>query len=96
MGIALAIEAAHIAHFPNFKTHRKKTRITFIDREARREMDFFMGRYRHLFDLSEARFMDCEQDKTFHPAPELRQPILSIWNGILSREGPNPNLSKPY
>lgn len=68
MGIALAIEAAHIAHFPNFKTHRKKTRITFIDREARREMDFFMGRYRHLFDLSEARFMDCEQDKTFHPA----------------------------
>ena len=27
MGIALAIEAAHIAHFPNFKTHRKKTRI---------------------------------------------------------------------
>ena len=69
MGIALAIEAAHIAHFPNFKTHRKKTRITFIDREARREMDFFMGRYRHLFDLSEARFMDCEQDKTFHPCP---------------------------
>ena len=40
MGEALAIETAHIAHYPNFiRDKKKKTRITFIDSNAREEMD---------------------------------------------------------
>ncbi len=63
MGIALAIEAAHIAHYPNFKSRGRKTRITFIDQRAKQEMDFFTGRYRHLFEVSRVRFRDCEREE---------------------------------
>ena len=34
MGISLAVQAAHICHFPNFVTKGIKTRITFIDKDA--------------------------------------------------------------
>ena len=60
MGIALAIEAAHMLHFPNFvKDPAKKTRITFIDENADEEKDFFMGRFKELFRLSRHRFADA-------------------------------------
>lgn len=52
MGVALALEAAQICHFPNFVTNNKKTRITFIDPEADTEQDFFSGRLSHLKKLS--------------------------------------------
>ncbi len=47
MGIALAKEAAHMMHFPNFdeKTGNNRTRITFIDDKADVEMNFFIGRH---------------------------------------------------
>lgn len=60
MGMALAIEAAHIAHYPNFNnkhTGRPRTLITFIDRNAKREMLFFMGRFRELFQLARWRYV---------------------------------------
>lgn len=60
MGMALAIEAAHIAHYPNFNnraTGRPRTLITFIDRNAKREMLFFMGRFRDLFQLARWRYI---------------------------------------
>lgn len=51
MGIALGIQASHLCHFPNFiRDGRLKTRITFIDEYADREMYFLQGRYRHLFN----------------------------------------------
>lgn len=62
MGTALALEAAHIAHYPNFnnpKAGRPRTLITFIDRNARREMLFFMGRSRELFKLARWRFVEA-------------------------------------
>ena len=63
MGEAMAIEAAHIAHFPNFIRDRsKKTRITFIDREARACADEFMQTFPYLFDLSCSTFIDTEAD----------------------------------
>ena len=40
MGVALALEAAQICHFPNYVTKGKKTRITFIDSEADIEQIF--------------------------------------------------------
>lgn len=53
MGTALAKEAAHLLHFPNFKeeTGANKTRITFIDDHADREMNFFMGRLPGYFNI---------------------------------------------
>ncbi len=52
MGTALAIETAHLAHFPNFvRDNSKRTKITFIDKSACKESDFFMGRFPDLFKL---------------------------------------------
>lgn len=52
MGIAMAIEAAHLAHYPNFHEQGIKTKITFIDKNAAEEKDFFIGRFKNLFELS--------------------------------------------
>lgn len=54
MGTALAKEAAHLLHFPNFdeKTGQNRTRITFIDDNADREMKFFMGRLPGYFSIA--------------------------------------------
>ena len=52
MGVAMAVEAAHLAHFPNFETRGKRTKITFIDKNAQQEKDFFMGRFKDLFAVS--------------------------------------------
>lgn len=52
MGVAMGVTAAHIAHYPNFVEHGIRTRITFIDPDAQREMDFLKGRYEALFRLS--------------------------------------------
>lgn len=66
MGIALAVEAAHLAHYPNFITKGKRTRITFIDSDAQREMNFFLGHYKELFSLSRWRYLEFKQDYTFY------------------------------
>ena len=53
MGMAMATEAAHIAHFPNFvRDASLKTKITFIDEHAFREAKYFMCKYSPLFKLS--------------------------------------------
>lgn len=55
MGYAMATMAAHLCHFPNFDenaTNPIRTKITFIDPGADREMKFFKGRYAGLFELS--------------------------------------------
>lgn len=44
MGVALGIEAARLAHYPNFMRNPKlKTRITFIDKNCHSEMKYFKG-----------------------------------------------------
>ncbi|MBR5863232.1 MAG: hypothetical protein IKY76_01600 [Alistipes sp.] len=56
MGVAMAIEAAHIAHYPNFDTPTKKrTRITFIDSNMEQEKHFFMGRFKEMFAVASYR-----------------------------------------
>lgn len=64
MGVAMAIQAAQVAHFPNFKASEnpRRTRITFIDPNADDEMNFFKGRFRNLFDLSRSRYIDATVD----------------------------------
>ena len=58
MGVAMGIQAAHLCHFPNFVTKGIKTRITFIDENADREMNFLRGRYRHLFKEVDIYYQD--------------------------------------
>ena len=61
LGVALGTEAAHLMHFPNyFKNKKLKTRITFIDIHADREMDIFKNRYRHLFQIMSSTYRDLE------------------------------------
>lgn len=56
MGVALGIEAARLAHYPNFVRNSKlKTRITFIDKNCHTEMNYFKGRFKELFALSQWR-----------------------------------------
>lgn len=57
MGIHLAVEAAHIAHFPNYADNGSlKTIITFIDKDIKEKECAFKARYRELFDVYENGF----------------------------------------
>lgn len=59
MGIALGLEAAHLAHYPNFiKDSSCRTRITFIDRNARNEMYHLQGRIEPMFQTARWRFVE--------------------------------------
>lgn len=64
MGIALAKEAAHKMHFPNFDedTGKNRTRITFIDDNADREMNFFMGRHSGYFEKVDKLYADMSKN----------------------------------
>lgn len=63
MGVALAKEAAHMMHFPNFneKTGDNRTRITFIDDHADREMNFFIGRHAGYFEIAPTKYADLSE-----------------------------------
>ena len=63
MGIALAKEVAHMMHFPNFneETGDNRTRITFIDDHADREMNFFIGRHAGYFDIAPTKYADLSE-----------------------------------
>lgn len=63
MGIALAKEAAHMMHFPNFdeETGKNRTRITFIDDNADVEMNFFIGRHSGYFDIAPILYADMTE-----------------------------------
>lgn len=68
MGVALAQQAAHICHFPNYVTSGIRTRITFIDSAAEKEKDVFIDRQESLFQLSRWRVVDpakIEEGKTY-------------------------------
>ena len=60
MGVAMGIQAAHLCHFPNFVTKGIKTRITFIDEHADREMNFLRSRYRSLFNETDVYYREVE------------------------------------
>ena len=65
MGIAMALQAAHVCHYPNFKSrnnidsaNKKRTRITFIDSNADIEKDYFKGRFSCMMAETRTRLMD--------------------------------------
>lgn len=61
LAVAFAMEAAHVLHFPNYKDGRmRKTRITFIDINADKEMLIFITRNRHFFDIQSCVYRDSK------------------------------------
>lgn len=57
MGVAMGVEAAFQAHYPNFG--RARTRISFISADADKEMSFMFGRYKALFELARHKYVDA-------------------------------------
>jgi len=56
IGEAIALEAARICHYPNYR--RKKTRITIIDNNMQVEMDIFKQKCGELFNLCRWTYVD--------------------------------------
>ena len=88
---AFATTAAHICHFPNFRTRNKRTKITFIQKDIQEEMDFWMGRYNNLMELSYAEYRKWDESgtshvKQFYPKPEYINPACSDEKGFLDIE----------
>ena len=64
MGIAMGVQALLQLHFPNYVRDKSlKSRITFIDTNADKEMAFFKGRYATLFELVRHRYIDANKCK---------------------------------
>ena len=61
MGVAMAIEAAQLCHYPNFESRKIRTKITFIDKNATEEKNFFIGRFKELFELSHWRYGSIDE-----------------------------------
>lgn len=91
MGKAMAIEAAHIAHYPNFlnpSLGNPRTLITFIDRDAKEGMAQLSAEYRDLFLLARRRFIKADysgivSDETFDPLndPDSMSPYAGNYLG---------------
>ena len=93
MGYALAIEAAHLAHYPNFIEKKKRTRITFIDPNAREEMSFFTNRFKDLFAVSRSRYVEThQQDMLFKGAVNKLYSDTEGWFDPLT----DPDSTSPY
>ncbi|MGM9736036.1 MAG: hypothetical protein ACI3ZL_06455 [Candidatus Cryptobacteroides sp.] len=61
MAYSMAVTAAHICHFPNFiKNPSMRTKICFVCPDIKQEMDFFVGRYANLFQLSRYSYIRWE------------------------------------
>lgn len=59
MGIAIALEAAHLGHFPNYFSHPGcRTRISFIDPEALAGMRHFQADFPGVFTLAHYRYVE--------------------------------------
>lgn len=65
MGIAVAIQTARVAHFPNVNTGdiNTLTHITFLDSDAYKKMCEFKNRYSTLFDMSYSLFWNSMAER---------------------------------
>lgn len=83
MGVSLAIEAAHVMHFPNFIRNKKlKTKITFIDQNAISEMNKFRQQHQHFFEVAPLYIRDFINEdgeiRQIHPTLEGETDFLDI------------------
>ena len=70
-GVAFAMEAAHMLHFPNFDetSKRPKTLITFIEKNAETEMAQFVTRNRHFFEVQSYYYRDLTTNTVVDSEP---------------------------
>lgn len=79
MSYAMASTVAHIAHYPNFvKDRSKKTKICFVAPDIREEMDYFLGHYDNLFQLSKATCFSAKDEKSPLAASPVRTPRADL------------------
>lgn len=88
---AMATTAAHICHFPNFRTKGKKTKITFVQKDIKQELDFWRGHFDSLMDLSYAELVSWDAKGNMcvvpmYPKVEYINPLLSDYKGFLDIE----------
>ena len=92
MGVAMGVQAAHLCHFPNFITKGIKTRITFIDEHADREMHFLMGRYKHLFKETDYFYRDFDNAENNVDNRSSKTKFTDIEFEFIKSRIENPNL----
>ena len=65
MGTAMAVETAQTAHYFNFHENDDTTRthITFIDCNAKEEMEIFMSRFPNVFNMMRWRYINTQEEK---------------------------------
>lgn len=73
MSYAMASTVAHIAHFPNFKKGKNRTKICFISPDIQTEMDFYLGHYDNIFRLAYANLTHWDENGQCHKEP-VRMP----------------------
>lgn len=70
---SLSIQAALVAHYPNYvHEHSRRTRITIVDCDVKEMYDAFILKYKHLFDNSYYRYVNPAENKavTFFHEPQ--------------------------
>lgn len=79
MGLAIAVQAAHIAHFPNStpKDLNTLTHITFIDPNATKKMSEFRHRFPALFELSYTALRSSKNTQTQWQTPK-HTPFMDV------------------
>lgn len=64
MAETMAIQAAHVAHYPNYvRNHSLRTRITMISENAGTMSERMIKCYQHLFDNSYYRIVNLSEEK---------------------------------
>lgn len=90
MGMALAREVAMVAHYPV----KQRLLITFVDPKARREMDYYVGRHRALFDLCHYSYRNLDDaNKNFSHEPTDGD-FLDIEYEFIQAEAAHPELAR--
>ena len=96
VAVAIALEAAHVLHFPNFSTGHsgapgithspyfpktsRATLITFIDKNADVEKDVFITRNRHFFEVQPYLYQDLTASEP--GKVEVREEYLRAKEGM--------------
>lgn len=85
--VAFAMEAAHVLHFPNFNHDKRlKTRITFIDLNADKEMPLFVTRNHHFFEVQSYYYQDLSENSKTESCQSIPCTYFTKENGYGEEE----------
>lgn len=86
MGVMLGMEAAHVCHFPNFSTKRRKTKITFIDENADAEMKFLVGANNRFFENCRYKYRYKNHEVRSNPKNDFLDVMFEFFKGNIGNE----------